>query len=122
MKPKPKRKLLGVGFRIVILIVVLLIAAFVGLNEFYINILWFQEVGYLQVFLKGLMIKLYMGVPLFVILFVILSIYFKLLTLSGGKTQVVEAGGTKKKFVRGKLPYLLSAGVSIAASVLITSD
>ena len=54
MKPKPKRKLLGVGFRIVILIVVLLIAAFVGLNEFYINILWFQEVGYLQVFLKGL--------------------------------------------------------------------
>ena len=122
MKPKPKRKLLGVGFRIVILIVVLLIAAFVGLNEFYINILWFQEVGYLQVFLKRLMTKLYMGVPLFVILFVILSIYFKLLTLSGGKTQVVEAGGTKKKFVRGKLPYLLSAGVSIAASVLITSD
>ncbi len=122
MKQKPKRKLRGVGFRIVIIIAILLIAAFVGLNEFYINILWFQEVGYLQVFLKGLMTKLYMGVPLFVILFVILSIYFKLLTLSGGKTQVVEAGGTKKKFVRGKLPYLLSAGISIAASVLITSD
>jgi uncharacterized membrane protein (UPF0182 family) len=76
--------------KIVILIVILAVAAFVGLNEFYINILWFREVGYLQVFLKSLTTQLTMGVPLFLVLFLILSVYYKLLTRSGGKTNLVE--------------------------------
>ncbi|MFA0815244.1 MAG: UPF0182 family protein [Anaerofustis sp.] len=122
MKEKPRRKFVGTGLKIVILIVILAVAAFVGLNEFYINILWFREVGYLQVFLKSLTTQLTMGVPLFLVLFLILSVYYKLLTRSGGKTNLVEAEGSKKRFVRGKLPYLLSAGVSLFSSILITSD
>ena len=89
---KKERKRFGGGFRILILVLVLVVAAFIALNEFYINILWFTEVGYLQVFLKALVTKVTMGGPLFLGLFIILSIYYKLLTLAGGTVKIVKGG------------------------------
>ena len=117
---KKERKRFGSGFRVLILVLVLVVAAFIALNEFYINILWFTEVGYLQVFLKALITKVTMGGPLFLGLFIILSIYYKLLTLAGGSVKIVKGG--KKKFIRGKLPFLMAFVVSVLASVMITSD
>jgi uncharacterized membrane protein (UPF0182 family) len=100
------------SIKILLLILVLFIAACVLLNDFYVNILWFKEVGYLSVFLKELTTKLKFGIPLFLILFILFSVYFRFLNLSGGKTQ--EALKEKGKFVRKKLPYLLGL---IAAAI-----
>lgn len=109
------------GLRIAIVIFLAVIFLFVGLNQFYINILWFKEVNYLQVFFKSIVTKLTMGIPLFAALFIILGIYFKLLTKSGGKTNIILVED-KKKFIRGKLPYLLSVVVSAVISIMITSS
>lgn len=117
---KQKKSFFGAGIRIALIVLIVVLVTFIGLNEFYINILWFKEVGYLQVFLKGLVTKLSMGLPLFLILFVILGIYFKLLTMSGGKTRVVVV--EKKRFIRGKLPLLLAFLISAATSVVITAS
>jgi uncharacterized membrane protein (UPF0182 family) len=54
MKSSDKPKFLSRSIKILLLILVLFIAACVLLNDFYVNILWFKEVGYLSVFLKEL--------------------------------------------------------------------
>ncbi len=118
---KQKKGFFGTGLRIAIVIFLAVVILFVGLNQFYINILWFKEVNYLQVFFKSIVTKLTMGIPLFLVLFVILGIYFKLLTMSGGKSNIIVVE-EKKKFVRGKLPYFLSIVISAVTSTMITSS
>jgi uncharacterized membrane protein (UPF0182 family) len=120
-KEKKKRKGLGTGLKIAIVLVILIVGLFIALNEFYINILWFTEVDYLQVFLKELTTKLYMGVPVFLVLFLILSVYYKLLSRSGSKNSLIVETD-KKGFVKGKLPFLLAFAVSLFTSILITSN
>lgn len=104
---------------IILLVLVILIGAGVILNEFYIDIIWFEEVGFTDVFFKSLMTHLKLGGPLFLILFVVFSVYFKLLTLSGGKTIVKTSGGSS--FIKGKLPYVLSFGIALFTSIIMTS-
>jgi uncharacterized membrane protein (UPF0182 family) len=112
MKSSDKPKFLSRSIKILLLILVLFIAACVLLNDFYVNILWFKEVGYLSVFLKELTTKLKFGIPLFLILFILFSVYFRFLNLSGGKTQ--EALKEKASLYAKKLPYLLGL---IAAAI-----
>ena len=123
MEEKKKSKFLSKTLRTVIVIVVLVAAVFIALNEFYIDILWYGEVGYLEVFFKALTTKLKLGIPLFLFFAVVLSIYFKLLTLSGGKPEakVVNKEG-KKSFIRGKLPYIISCIIAAVMSFLTTSN
>ncbi len=105
MNQSDKPKFLSRSIKIILLVLVLLIAACILLNEFYINIMWYKEVGYLSVFLKELTTKLTFGVPLFLVLFILFSVYFRFLNLSGGKTQ--ESLKEKGRFLRRKMPYLL---------------
>ena len=98
----------------VILILAVLIGAFVFFNSIYIDFLWYKETGYLSVYLTELVSKAKIGGALFIAFFVIFSVYFKLLTLSGGSTILKTNGG----FVRKGLPYLIAlvlAGFSAAA-------
>lgn len=120
MKKSDKPKFLSKSIKIILLIIALLIAACILLNDFYINILWFKEVGYLSVFLKELTTKLKFGIPLFLILFVLFSLYFIFLNLSGGKTQ--DSLKDKGKFVRRKLPYLLGLVVAAVTSVAVVQS
>ena len=115
---KKKGKFTKKTLVIILAIVLLFVAFFTFLNDFYLDVRWYSEVGYLSVFFKELTTKLKIGGPLFLLLAVVLSIYFKLLTLSGGKAVVVDK--EKKSFLRDKLPYVLAVLVSIPTSLLMT--
>ena len=119
-KVKKKGSFFGRTFKIITVIVVILAIGCVILNEFYIDILWFGEVGYTDVFFKSLFTKLKLGLPLFVALFAIFAIYFKLFTMAGGKT--LPGGEEKGAFIRKKLPYLLSFVLAVISSIGVTQN
>ncbi|NLW70554.1 MAG: UPF0182 family protein [Eubacteriaceae bacterium] len=103
---------------IILIVLIILGALFAVFNNIYIDILWYTDTGYLSVYLTELFTKLKMGGILFAGLFVLLSAYFKLLTLSGG--SVVKMGG--KSFVRKVLPYLIALAIALFASSVITHN
>ncbi|MGI6720348.1 MAG: UPF0182 family protein [Anaerovoracaceae bacterium] len=72
-----KRK--GGNARLVLLLLILVIAAFYKLSDFATDYLWFSEMGYTAVFFKEIGTKLMLGVPMFVILVVISYIYLSIL-------------------------------------------
>lgn len=123
MQEKKKGKFLSKTLRTVIAIVIIVIAVFIALNEFYIDIIWYKEVGYLSVFFKALTTKLGLGIPLFLVFAIILSIYFKLLSLSGGKTQakILNKEG-KTPFIRAKLPYIIACLIAAVMAIFATSN
>ncbi len=117
---KKKGRFFSGTFKVIIAIVIMAGVLAVTLNEYYIDFLWFKEMGYTDVFFKSLFTHLKLGLPIFAIMFVVLSIYFKLLTLSGGKAYVLE--GAKPSFIKKRLPYIISFLISAASSVVCTSS
>lgn len=91
MQLNNSRKLIS----IIVAAVAILGVLFVLLSNFYIDYLWFSETGYTQIFLKEIVTKLQLGVPMFVILSVLLLIYFSLIKKSINKNTIVVVG--KKK-------------------------
>ncbi|MFZ7133759.1 MAG: UPF0182 family protein [Eubacteriales bacterium] len=91
-------------------IVILIVAAFTVLNQFYVNFLWFKEVGFTQVFLKELITKMQIGVPLFLIFLSILFLYFKFINVIINKTSQT------KRAIKNRI--LL--GISFVLSLFIT--
>ncbi|MCR4894590.1 MAG: UPF0182 family protein [Eubacteriales bacterium] len=120
VKEKKKGSFFGKTFKIITLIVVILAVGCVILNEFYIDILWFGEVGYTDVFFKSLFTHLKLGIPLFVALFALFAIYFKLFTMAGGKT--LPGGEPKGVFIKKKLPFLLAFVLAALSSVGLTEN
>ena len=120
VKEKKKGSFFGRTFKIITAIVVILAIGCVILNEFYIDILWFGEVGYTDVFFKSLFTHLKLGIPLFVALFALFAIYFKLFTMAGGKT--LPGGEPKGAFIKKKLPFLLAFVLAAVASVGLTEN
>lgn len=58
---------------------VVIIAILLSLNGFYVSYLWFKEMGYLNIFFKELVIKLEIGVPVFIVLIIIMYFYLRYL-------------------------------------------
>ncbi len=117
---KKNGKFMGKTLKTILIVAAVIIIACIVLNEFYINILWFKEVGYLSVFFKEITTKLKFGIPLFIILFILFTLYFKALNLSGGKT--FEKLENKAKFVRKKLPFLLGLVFSVITTIAVIQN
>lgn len=103
----------SVSRRIVISIAVVIMAivsVFVILNQFYISYIWFKEMGYTQVFMKELLSKIQMGIPLFVVSFIFLYLYFKYLT------KMVS----KKVFIIEKIYRKAELVISLITSFLLS--
>lgn len=106
--------------KFILLLLVIFIGAGIVLNEFYINVLWFNEVGYTDVFFKSLLTHLKLGVPLFIVMFIVFSVYFKLLTLSGGK-NAFKSVENKPSFIKGRLPYTIAFVIALFSSIIMTA-
>uniref|UniRef100_UPI0014859EE7 UPF0182 family protein n=1 Tax=Anaerofustis stercorihominis TaxID=214853 RepID=UPI0014859EE7 len=118
-KVKRKLKLPKMKIRKVVLPLIFVLF-FIGLflyliNGFYIDYLWFKEVGYLNIFFKELKIKIYMFVLLFLILFIFFMVYIKFLKKSFDQENNVLNKYWKKIFV------LTSVFFSFIFSFIITS-
>ena len=118
-KGKRKFKFPKIKIRKVVLPLIFVLF-FIGLflyliNGFYIDYLWFKEVGYLNIFFKELKTKLYMFVPLFLVLFIFFMLYIKFL-----KKSFEQENNVLNKYWK-KISVLISAFFSFIFSFIITS-
>ena len=60
---------------LVILVLVIAFAIFFSMISFITDFMWFQEMGYVDVFLKQLVTQLTVGVPTFLIITVLTVLY-----------------------------------------------
>jgi Uncharacterized conserved protein len=111
-KPKKdKKKLSG---KIIALIVVVVILLFISLVTFFTDLLWFDELGYLSVFLKKLITILEIGVPTFIIMTGLSYIYFKHIRKNYYKSIATTDFETVKKI------NLISGGLAAIFGCIIT--
>ena len=133
-------------FRWILAAVAAVFVLFLALGtEFYVDILWYSEMGYLSVYFKELVTKLIMSVPQFIMLFIVLTVYFRAISKlgkvkSGKKPEEVSDGssaesadaqiGEEKKeepkkqgnFIRGKLPFILAGVIAFLISFDSTAN
>ncbi len=133
-------------FRWILAAVAAVFVLFLALGtEFYVDILWYSEMGYLSVYFKELVTKLIMSVPQFIMLFIVLTVYFRAISKLGKvksekKPEEVSDGssaesadaqiGEEKKeepkkqgnFIRGKLPFILAGVIAFLISFDSTAN
>lgn len=107
MKKRNKTLLIGLG------VIIVIFAILLSLNQFYIDYLWFVEMGYTEIFLKELVTKTQIGIPIYIGLVLILFFYLKLLNYISSK----YLGETQKK---SKKQNLIAIGVSGIVSLFLT--
>lgn len=107
MRKRNKTLLIAFGVLIVILAILL------SMNQFYINYLWFSEMGYTEIFFKELVTKTQIGIPLFLGLSLILFFYLKLLNRISEKYIGNAQKATKKQ-------NIIAIGVSGVVAFLLT--
>ncbi len=82
-------------------IFLILAILFTILNQFYINYMWFEELGYTQVFMRELISKMQIGVPFFFVIFILLFIYLKFLSKIINKKASVPIMKGNNKIIFG---------------------
>ena len=116
IKRSNSRKPLGVIIAIIIVFVMILLRS----TGFIVDYLWFKEVNYLQVFLKEIITKVEIGIPLFIILTFVLYVYFALIkALYNKKMSIFNSKIQNKRENHGIFRLHL---LSIFLSIVITSN
>lgn len=99
-----KNKILNIVLMTILLVIVVLLIS----TNFVINIQWFKEVGYLNVFFTKMVAICKLFIPIFIVYFAVIAIY--LFTLKGSIRNLV--GEIKFKSIR-KYFVLLNLGISL---------
>ena len=100
------------AFWTVVVAVVVVLAILLSLNHFYVDYLWFSEMGYLNVFFKELVTKVQIGTPVFVVLLVLLFFYLKFLKkISERYLGITQAVRTKREKTIGAVLSVVAAAV-----------
>ena len=110
MDNKKKRVITGVIIACIVIIIVL-----VALSGFITDILWFLDLGYITVFLKKLLTQLMIGIPTFLVLFLVGTLYLKAINKGYHKRLIIAE---EKLGAKGQ--SRLGLGFSAAASLIIT--
>ena len=107
MRKRNKTLLIGLGVLLVIFAILL------SLNQFYIDYLWFVEMGYTEIFFKELVTKTQIGIPIFIGLLLILFFYLKLLNRISARYLGSIQKATKKQ-------NIIAIGVSGVVAFFLT--
>lgn len=75
---------------IVAILLAVIIGGFVGLSSFIIDIQWFNEVGYTSVLWIRVLAKLVVFLPIFLVMFLSLNIYGRILIKNYKKSKVIK--------------------------------
>ena len=110
MDNKKKRIVTGIVIACIIIIIVL-----VALSGFITDILWFYNLGYITVFLKQLWTELAIGVPTFLVLFLVGTLYLNAINKGYHKRLIVAE---EKLGAKGQ--KRMGLGFSAVASLIIT--
>lgn len=108
-------------FWLIIIALLIILGIIFASTGFIINYQWFQEVGYTQVFLKELITKLQIGIPLFILLTIIVYIYFSILKAVYNKK--LKVFHSKQQNKRENRWVLLGSGLlSLFLSIILTNN
>ena len=108
------------GPAIIVLLAVLVIAAFLLAVNFLTDWLWFKEVGYVDVFFKRLFTRLKFGVPLAAVLSVLMWVYLTALRKNYFKRIESQEDTNVKKL--GKYTLALSIVFGIVVAIYFVSN
>lgn len=97
------------------IIIFLIATLFTILNQFYIDYIWFNEVGYTQVFLKELVTKVQIGVPSFVVFLVLLFVYFKFIN------SIISKSSNNVRNIKNKVLLGISFVLSLFLTIITTN-
>ena len=106
---------------LLIAVIIFLFMILLRSTGFIVDYLWFTEVDYLQVFLKEIITKVEIGIPLFAVLTLILYIYFALIKALYNKKMSIFNSKIQNK-VENRWVFLGSALLSLFLSLIITSN
>lgn len=114
---KPKRKSIkGRTALFTVLGIIALVLLFLYIiNDYYIEYLWFNEVGYLDIFFKEIKSKIILGVPFFIIMFFISMFYFNFLF------KAIKEGYSKDNGYGKKIKWVLAVFYSLVTSITFIS-
>lgn len=102
-------------------IIVVIGVVLLSLNQFYIDYLWFSEMGYTEIFFKELITKFQVGVPAFALLFVVVFLYLKFLgKISKKQLGSDKAEGNKKR--QTLIVGVISGIVALLFAILIANN
>ncbi len=117
-KNKSKKK---IGLALVILILLILILCFGTIVSFVTDYWWFQDLGYTQVFFKKLFTELKIGIPGFLVIFLLSEVYLRLLKKDYLKKLETTPGRASDKSVT-RMTHLFSAAFSLILTLMITTS
>lgn len=113
-KMRKSRNKLFITLGVAVFVILVLLSS----NNFYIDYLWFSEMGYTEIFFKELITKLQIGVPIFLGLSLVLFFYVKLLNhISEKYTDSVQ-----KKTKKQKTAMLVIVGIVALLLTVYISD
>ncbi|MBR4410250.1 MAG: UPF0182 family protein, partial [Firmicutes bacterium] len=105
---------------VVILVLVILVAIFFSAITFITDFMWFQEMGYVDVFLKELTTQLKVGIPTFLVVTGLMFVYMTHLKKSYFKKIVSSEIPDPKKLNR--IAWLLAAVFGLFVTVNTVSQ
>ncbi|MDR0853223.1 MAG: UPF0182 family protein [Clostridiales Family XIII bacterium] len=102
---------------IIIVVAVVLFALVALLTGFITEFLWFKDLGYVSVFLKELLTKIEIGVPVFVVLFTLGILYLRAINKGYHKRTIVAKERLGKKG-QSRIGVIISAIASLVISYI----
>lgn len=107
-------------FRIILAIILLIGAVFFALISFITDFLWFRELGYVSVFFTKLFAQLKIGIPVFIVIFLLSALYLKALR-RGYNKKIASHDAPDGKIVKAT-GWIYSAIFSAVITVLVVSS
>ncbi len=114
---KDKKGKLG----IILVVLIIIIACFGTIISLLTDFLWFKEMGYTSVFLKELLTKVELGVPVFLIVFLICGFYLKHLKNRYYKSVTLSGSSGSEKALNA-VAWILSALLGIIVAVTVFNN
>jgi Uncharacterized conserved protein len=106
---------------VLIAIIALILLFFTSIMNFFVEIQWFKEVGYLKVYLTRVFTKFELGVPIFIVLLIITYGYLTFLRREYTReANIIYSKGQIKGI--NKIILLISSIVSLLFSAIIASS
>ncbi|WP_169911736.1 UPF0182 family protein, partial [Clostridium oryzae] len=104
-----------------IVILALIIIFFDRVVNFFVNIQWFKEMGYVPVYFTRVLATIKIMIPIFILCFVFIELYYRSIVNSIIKVkQHIEIDKIKKKLY-GRIFILINVLISLLLSYIISS-
>ncbi len=110
-----------IGFRAVLVIILLIIVGAIALDDLITDIIWYREMGYLSVFLTELRVKFMLGIPMFIVVMLISMLMLKALKASFLKKSGMELPDKESKKRVRVIGTVLSGAFSLFLTLMTIS-